>query len=197
MSDSKKDAEIIERLRALAGGGKVEILHGIVASVDEDNATCDVKLDDNEDLLLPVSLRSTVKDLKGLVIIPKIDSEITFGMVDGDNDFVLINTSEVDRVILDVPKIDITSTDQINITCDKVTFNDGKNGAMVKIKELEKNFKQITDYLKALDNAIDKGLTGVGASTAASGTLGAQAYKTAMIGQTISIGKMNNDKIKH
>ena len=55
----------------------------------------------------------------------------------------------------------------------------------------------LKDYCEALKSAIATGLTSVGASTAASGEAGAQAFNGEMIGKTISFSDMEDKNVKH
>lgn len=164
-------------------------MSGVVQSVNADDAVAMVAPDDaDEGFTLPVMLRSTVSGLKGIVVLPKVGSEVTFVLVD-EAQFVLINTSELDKVKIDVPELELS--------CDKVVINGGDNGEMVKIKQLENNLDQLKKYCENLKTAITSGLNGVGAGTAASGAAGAQAFSLNFAGNSIVFKDMKDKKVTH
>lgn len=78
-----------------------------------------------------------------------------------------------------------------------VAINDGNNGGLVKIEELRQSLESLKTYCQQLKEAVTAGLNGVNAGTAASGPLGAEAFKGAMAGAAIRIENMENDKVKH
>lgn len=166
-----------------------EVLTGIVETVNEDDATIEVKLDDNEDLVVPVMLRSTVEDLKGIIVIPEKGSEVVFCSIEGEDEFTLVNASKVAKVLIDVP--------EVQIKIDELIINNGNNGALVILSKLQANLDSIKSYLDAQNKAISTGLKAVGVGTAASGTTGATAFDTAMQSQQLKFETMNNDKVKH
>ena len=78
-----------------------------------------------------------------------------------------------------------------------VIFNGGELGGLIKIEELKKSLDSLKKYCEALKDAVSQGLTAVGVGTAASGSVGAQAFNSAMTGKNITIEDMEDDKIKH
>ena len=89
------------------------------------------------------------------------------------------------------------SDKNVTVDADEVVFNGGKKG-IPNVDSVEKNLKAIKSYVESMHTAIDAGLKGVGASTAASGTLGAEAYGAVMkTAKPISFGDMEDKKVKH
>ena len=168
---------------------KESVYSGIVSSVNEEEATCEVKLDDNDDLALPVMLRATVDGLSGIIIVPELGSEIVFCAIDDGDEFTLIRASKVAKVLIDVP--------ELQIKCPKVVINDGNEGAMVKIKELEENVESLKKFAEAIHAALPGAFDAILASTSANGALGKAYYQGKMLGKKVVIKPMNDDKVKH
>lgn len=181
--------EIRNKIRSMTGQKTPLLLTGKVESVD--GYTCTVSVGDLK--LTDVRLRSVVNDEESkLLITPKTGSYVTLIDLSGElRELEVIGYSEIEA-------IDIKTSGDININCDgTVTFNGGDHDGLVKLQELKDNLDSIKNYLSALKSAINTGLNGVGASTAASGAAGALAFKGAMAGQMINFKNMENDKVKH
>jgi len=78
-----------------------------------------------------------------------------------------------------------------------VIFNGGELGGLIKIEELKKSLDSLKQYCEDLKTAVAQGLTAVGVGTAASGTVGAQAFNQLMTGKSITIEEMEDEMIKH
>lgn len=87
--------------------------------------------------------------------------------------------------------------EKIACTCDSVEFNGGDLGGLVKIEKLTENLNKLKTYVETMKNAIETGLSGVGESSAASGSAGKTAFSGAMTGQSIDFEDMEDSKIKH
>ena len=90
-----------------------------------------------------------------------------------------------------------TGGSRMRIEDDKITFNDGGNGGLVKIEALERSLESLKNYCETLQQAVSAGLNAVGTGTAANGAAGAGAFDTAMASVSIRIEAMENDKIMH
>lgn len=89
------------------------------------------------------------------------------------------------------------SDKNVTVDAEEVVFNGGKKG-IPNVDSVEKNLKAIKSYVESMHTAIDAGLKGVGASTAASGALGAEAYGLAMEAvKPIQLEDMEDTKVKH
>lgn len=83
----------------------------------------------------------------------------------------------------------------IEISGNKITFNEGGLDGLVKLHELEDNLNSIKNYCEKLSSAISTGLNGVGSGSAASGSTGAGKFEGAMAGTSITIKDMENKAI--
>lgn len=172
--------EIAQSIRDIVGVKPFDTFVCTVKSVE--GATCTVvRVLDN--LEIPgVRLNCHSTENSGIVVTPKVDSYVLVTSIDGLSFFVS-QCSEVKKITID---------------CNgDIIINGGYNKGIVKIQELKDNLNSLKSYIEAMDSAISAGLTGVGASTAASGEAGAQAYSSAMIGQSINFKDMEDTKVKH
>ncbi len=184
---SKTREEILQALRGLTADS-VEIYSGIVKTVSESDATCEVELLGG--LVVPVRLRATIDGLKGIVPVPKANSNVVVAEIDAGSGYTLLRASELQKVLIDVP--------EIALTCDKVVINKGDNKGIVKLEELKKNLDALKDYIKdTLEPAISDGITAVGVGDAANGTTGATTFKGKVSAKRITFSNMENTKIKH
>ena len=111
-----------------------------------------------------------------MLIKPKVDTECIIGILEGEESVgFLLDALEVEEVL----------------------FNGGELGGLVKIEQLKENIDTLKKYCEALNSAISIGLSAVGVGSAASGTLGKEAFSKAMVGQEISFTDMENKNIKH
>lgn len=189
--------EIRNKIRSMTGQNTPLLLTGKVESVDGE--TCTVTVGDLK--LTDVRLRSVVNgNASKLLITPKADSYVTLIDLSGElRELEVIGYSEIEAIDIETSgDINIKCKGDTNLDCDgTVTFNGGDHDGLVKLQELKDNLNSIKNYLSALKSAINTGLNGVGASTAASGAAGAAAFEGAMAGQTINFKNMENDKVKH
>lgn len=97
--------EALKGLKNRLGVGVFEIFDGIVESVNEDEKTVNVQLgNDGDSLVIPdIRLRSVVDGGKdGFVCIPTKGSSIVFCKIEGESDYVLIKTSELSKLIIEI-----------------------------------------------------------------------------------------------
>ena len=136
-----------------------------------------------DDKIIPdVRLNCSSDASHGIVVVPKVGSAVLVTSIADDDNFVA-QFSEIDKITI------VANTE--------IVINGGSLGGLIKIEELKNNLKSLKDYCEALKSAIATGLTSVGASTAASGEAGAQAFNGEMIGKTISFSDMEDKNVKH
>lgn len=112
-------------------------LQGTVLSVESDKATCKVQLINSELELEGVRLRS-INDgsNKGLVLLPKTGSKVLIGFVNNNIEEAFVSRfSEASELLIDV---------------DRVKFNNGEFGGLVKIQELIDRLNNIEKDLNNL-----------------------------------------------
>lgn len=139
--------EIVKHFKALLDFGKYEIYTGIVSSVDENKATCDVLLDE-EITVYDVRLRAVIDNTEGMYIIPAVDSPVIIGQIDGGQDYALIQASKIDKLLLKIGNI------TLEVTSAGVVFNGGQLDGMVKLNDL-------VTQLNKLENKVNSILTGL------------------------------------
>lgn len=105
-------SDIRELIASLGGQGAYEIIEGTVEAVDVGQLTVDVLLD--EGVVLPdVRLRAVSDGGKmGLVAVPTRGSQVVFAQVRGEADYILIKTSELDRVVVEVDDVVLDINDK-------------------------------------------------------------------------------------
>jgi hypothetical protein len=111
---------------------------------------------------------------KGYIPVPAVGSEV-FCVSEGnsDNSFTVAVCSELDRIV----------------------FNGGQLGGLVKLQELNENLDSLKQYVEAIHNALPTAFNAIGASTAANGASGAASYQGTMAGKAVQLKDMENKKI--
>ena len=169
-----KESEIKRLLREIIGDSGLPFIHAEVVIVDDE--TCTVKRNGLE--ITDVRLGAVINgNAKNLIIKPKIGSmvliaDMSLGTL---RDLAIIGWSEVETI----------------------TINGGELGGLVKIQKLEDNLNSLKTMIESIHAALPGAFTAIGAAAAAAGSLGATAYTQAMIGKSISIVDMEDEKIKH
>ncbi len=123
--------------------------------------------------------------------VPKEGSEVLAVLPDGRGQAMVIGCSEVEKVIWRV------GDSKQEFRHEGIVYNEGENGGMVKVQELEQNLEYLKNYVQAINTALPGAFTAIGASSAANGANGASSYQSAMSGQVINFENMENIKIKH
>lgn len=123
-------ADYIKRLAESEEVG-IEAFLGTVTSVDEDARTCNVQplMDDAE--FKNVWLQGSSESTEGVLVVPKVDSEVVCIAID-DFQAVVINTTSVEKVLIDT---------------DLVQFNGGDNDGMVKVNPLVTKLNNIENWI--------------------------------------------------
>lgn len=137
--------------RAADNGDQIYSLVCVVNSVNESERTCDVSPLNEDADVLQTRLSATLNSTQGVVIIPKVDTNVIVTFLTKDVGFVAMCT-DAEKVLID---------------CDTVIFNGGNKGAMVKIQDL-------VDKINRLENTFNShvhpGVTVGGGVTAITAT---------------------------
>lgn len=143
---SKTEKDIAQSIAELGKAGKYEIFEGSVSVVDEKQRTVDVEIEEGVELF-DIKLRSVVGGGKdGIVLIPKVGSQIVFAQIRGEDDFILIATSELDKIIVDVEV-------SVEVNSPKILINGGDNGGIPiekKVIDEINELKQVINDFKTL-----------------------------------------------
>lgn len=165
------ELKIRKSIKELAGATdlKFETYAAIVTSVN--GATCCVKRILDNKHVENVRLNTNVREKKGLVIVPKVGSDVLVTNIDDSASFVS-QYSEIEKIELNVDS--------------EIIINGGHNYGLVEVRKLEENLGKIKTYLKALEESLSASITGLG------GTLALTSFATNM-----SFVNMENETIKH
>lgn len=174
--DKVGNENIVEAIINISGRRDIDIFTAKVTAVDEDGYTIDVEA--NGVQYGDVRLMAVSSGVKGLIMIPKKESFVTVGRIEKTNQYVVLNCSKIEKVI---------------VNCENIVFNDGDNAGLVKIKELEDNLKSLKKYCEDLKLATSNGL----ASTYVLGSAIKVTFEAEMATKTITLKNMENEKIKH
>lgn len=183
---SKTATEIRELIETMGGRGAYEIIEGTVDSVNEDEYLVDVKL--AEDVVLPdVKLRAVSNGgAAGLVCLPTKGSNIVFCQIRGEADYVLLKTSELDKVVIDVAV-------KLELNAPETVFNGGNNDGLVLLHKLEDNLDKVKQYVTTMNQAIG---TALGTIDSTAGSASTPSYQSTMSSQQIVFDDMENKEIK-
>jgi len=121
-----------------------------VLSVDETARSCEVEYPqggtDSE-----VRLQAKMEITEGIVLIPKVNSDVLIGYLSENVAFV-ISTAEIDKVIITI------GNSELKIESSTITMNGGNLGGLVKVSPLVSAYNNVvTDML-----AIQTLFTGIG-----------------------------------
>lgn len=189
---SKNRKKILDSIRELGKADKYEIYSGKVSSVSEENATCDVDID-NDLTVFDVRLRSVVTDNKGVWVLPKVNSFVHIGQVDGGTDFILLGHSEVDKAFV------VIGDNTIEINGDEITINNGANEGVPKVIPLTGKINAIEDKINAMLSLFNAWVPVPNDGGAALKTAFTALYPTTLapITPITEVNDLKNDKLKH
>lgn len=219
---SRQNEKVIDALRKLNAVGEEVVMSGYVKSVDEEKATMVVVLNGTDPVIEieDVMLHALEGELKGIIIIPEIDSDVTITSVDGAGEYILHKASKIAKVLLDVgdivckvtnkatleiPEIEITAETSIKVSCPDIVFNDGNNNGLVKVAELTAKLNTVEQDLNSLKQALQAVIGGAPIPEPGSGAPSALQVALAAglgsyYGQTITETQqadIENTEIKH
>lgn len=185
---TKEEALVIEGLKQLARDvSPVTVQIGKVTDTNLADYTCTVQL--NSGTVIPdARLRSVVNGKKKCVLIPKRDSYVALCRIERTDDYIIIATDEVEKIIWE--------TESVTVDAGSFVFNGGDNGGVPVAGKIDKNLNKLKDYLAQLNTAIATAITASGAPNASAAVA---AFNGNMIAQQSAIifTDMENLKLKH
>jgi len=143
---------------------KDQTIIGKVISVDPDAGTCDVSPVNGSADLLGVLLRAVVNsETTGLVILPKVDSDVLVSIIhNNDAQSFISQFSEFEEILIEqkvdgetVFKWQLNSDGELSVDSEKITFNGGDNGGIVNIGALTTEVAKNSAFLAALKASFD------------------------------------------
>jgi len=162
--------DFLSQLKAALDVDRYEIYSGIVSSVDENNATCDVLISD-ELTIYDVRLRAVIDSPEGMYIVPAIDSPVVIAQIDNGQDFAMLQAAKVKKVIVKIGSISMA------IDNTGAIFNNGLLGGLPmllpllqKINALESKVNTLTTSYNGHIHPVSGSSTGA-ASIPVIGTL--------------------------
>lgn len=189
----------IRRQMYLQFGGSNATVLGKVLEINKTARTCSI---DDDGLEIPgVRLQCITGGNKGIVVYPKEGSQALAVRVEGSDELMLVDCSDIENVRIDIGGSSIDVSDKIyvevgeskiEIKSGEIIFNEGKIG-MTKTNELT---KKIND-LEQRCNDIVLALQGVTIALAPSGTFPLAPYFTMAPLTTTLQSDLENTSIKH
>lgn len=168
-------------LRYILSKIPVQSRYAVVVAI---NANQTIDCVDLVDMTLYKEVQLTATETEDTVfkMVPKIKSTVIISS---------LNNSREDWYVSMFSEIN-----ECHLTANKITFNEGNLGGLVKIKELESNLENLKTYCETLKTAVASGISAVGAGAAANGASGASAFNSAMASAIINFDDMENNAIK-
>lgn len=165
------ELKIRKSIKELAGATdlRFETYAAIVTSVN--GATCNAKRVLDDKIVERVRLNTNVQEEKGLIIVPKVGSDVLITNIDGGASFVS-QYSEIEKI-----ELNVDST---------IIINGGQNDGLVEIRKLEENLEKIKTYLEDLETALLASITGLGG-----------VLEITLFANDMSFVNMENETIKH
>jgi hypothetical protein len=185
MSSNNELKEAIQRLAGTFLKDNVHSFDAAVIAVNEDEFTCDVKsIGSNSEVEIP-NVRLSSESNDGFTLIPSIDSTVTIIMTDKGIPYVAMY-SDIDKAIV------IIEGSKLIIEKNKITFNDGLNGGIIKIQDLTTS---INNRFSLIKTALVAAFT---AQASIDGSVGLNAFNSAIASdQPLNKDTYENTKIKH
>jgi hypothetical protein len=122
-------------------GERIYLALCTVDKVDEEGRMIDCTSADEVELRF-VQLQAGLEGETGIVMFPKVGSEVIVGFLDRNNAVVLVY-SEIDRVRLKIGE------QALLVNADGFVFNEGENGGLVNIETLTERINRLEDKLKS------------------------------------------------
>lgn len=136
----KEPKNIMEAIQAIVAPMiKVQSFVGKVTSVDKDTDTCEVvPQEGGAERECRLTSVTNTGDGSKWVLYPKVGSFVTVSILNNLKEYCFVSQFfELDEVV---------------INCNKITFNGGENGGLIKIDELVSRMNSIENALSALRN---------------------------------------------
>lgn len=165
------EEQIRRAIKKIAGERKPIIIPAKIKDVNEQQRTCTVEFEGIE----LTDVRLTADKNSDSYILPVKNTYVLLAFIEN---------SETDAIVIAYSEIE------------KIVINNGKNGGLIKIKELEKELKKINSILQAMMNVIK------GSAIPEPGNGSPSAFQTALKGALAGkilpdYSKIENKKILH
>lgn len=194
--------EIKEVLKSVLKSDKYDLYEGTVSAINKDEHSVTVEIDEGlalEDIRLRAASDG---DNTGVIVWPKLGSYVVFAQVRGEADYVLLKTTAVEEIVIeiessltaDIPTITIKS-ESIKADANEIILNGGENMGMVKVKELTQKLNALEKDLNTIKAAFTAWLPAVG--DMAEGLRGAAAAWAGSIIRPTAQADIENDKVQH
>jgi len=136
--------DIRKQLRDFLGESEETILAEVTA-VDEANYSCTLDNDGSE--IFEVRLQPILTDVAGVVIIPKLNTQVLAVRIEATDEYMVVKVSEVEKIIITV------GDRKLSITSDAFLFNEGKKG-LVKLDAMVKWMQKVYSDLQTLKGTL-------------------------------------------
>lgn len=125
----------------------VQVVIGIVTSVDLEKETCNVKPLESDAEYFGVRLKGVVDETgKGLLVVPAVNSTVLLGSIENSENMFYINDySEIEKFI-----IEVNGGAKIEIKEETIIFNTGDFGGLVKVQPLIDKINRLESQLNSL-----------------------------------------------
>jgi hypothetical protein len=168
---------------------------GVVRSVDTGAQKAQVQLTmHDKDQTVDVLLNATPDNDMGIIIYPKVDSDVVVCDIDGDGIYTIIQYGKIDKLV-----VKIGSTTELEVTDGNIVMNGGSYGGLVKVSELVDKIKSIENLLNSLINKFNAHthpyLPGPGPTP--SPTSVTATPETGSISPVTAIADIENQHVKH
>lgn len=137
MEDKRTIREILNEI--VKNRDEIYSIVAKVTEVDEDTRTVDVEPLNGDAEIFGVRLQADQESESGVVIIPKVETNVVVTFLNKSTGFV--------SLVTEVDKIHVTSETEITIDCDDITINGGDNDGMVIVGELVTKLNNIENWI--------------------------------------------------
>lgn len=152
-----------------------------------EGATCNVEPLNGLAELHGVRLNCVTSSTAGIIITPKINSEVIVHQISKVDSYVA-QFSEIDKIDIEIGAF------KISLNGSEMVFNDGTNGGLIIISKLQTEIAKINASIATLKQATQTGL--VAMDGLVPGTSGIYIASTASM-QQADLSDITNEKIKH
>ncbi len=123
-----------------------------VLSVNKSEATCELQPVSGAAKLFDVRLRAAIDGGKQVIMFPEVGSTVLACMLSSTEAFVCF-FSEIESVLMEVGtafKLRLNSDGTLFVNAEKITVNDGTNGGLVLLPQLQLELQKIANFLNTL-----------------------------------------------
>lgn len=186
----EKQKKIIDGIKKLGKGNNSfakSIIEAKVVSVQNDNL-CVVEVDGLE--IENVQLRAIENgDNKGLIVVPKEQSFVLIGSIEGREDFVVLHVAVAEKIICKIGGI------SFDILEDKIKLNGDTHGGVIVENKIVSELQKVNALLNALKQVCSVPIMepGNGSPSAFQAVLNGALSSL----QTPTYQGITNDKVKH